>query len=62
MEHLGQTMLKLLSLSQVVHQELLSLRVLSESIARKWLLIDEFSQETLKNCFITHIMWLRAHF
>lgn len=65
MEHLGQTMLKLLSLSRVIHQEateLLSLSVLSESIARKWLLIDEFSQETLKNCFITHLMWLRAHF
>lgn len=65
MEHLRQTMLKLLSLSQVIHQEaneLLSVNVLTESIARKWLLIDDFSQETLKNCFITHLMWLQAHF
>lgn len=57
-------MLKLLSLSLVIHQEateLLSVNLLTESIARKWLLIDEFSQETLM-CFITHLMWLQAHF
>lgn len=58
MERLGQTMLKLLSLAQVIHQEateLLLVSMLTKSIARKRLLIDDFSQETLKNCFITPI-------
>lgn len=65
MERLGQTMLKLLSLAEVIHQEateLLLVNVLTKSIARKWLLIDDFSQETLKNCFITHLLWFQAHF
>lgn len=61
----GQMMLKLLSLAQVIHQEatkLLLVNILTKSIARKWLLIDDFSQGTLKNCFITHLLWLQAHF
>lgn len=65
MERLGQTMLKLLSLVRAIHQEatvLLLVSILTKSIARKWLLIDDFSQETLKNCFITHLLLLQAHF
>lgn len=56
MERLGQTMLTLLSLAQVIHQEateLLLVSILTKSIARKQLLIDDFSQEMLRSCFIT---------
>ena len=50
------------SLYQLIHHQGDRVNVLTETIARKWFLIDDFSQETLKNCFITHLMWLRAHF
>lgn len=54
-----RTMLKSLSLAKVIHQEateLLSVSLLTKPIARKWLLIDDFSQETL----ITHLLWCQA--